>query len=61
MSIDKLLGYMGWKGEVRTVPLGKAARPEDFKPKPGVIQSSTAPVNDAFKKRLPSRGGSGAY
>ena len=61
MSLDKLLGYLGFKGDVRTVALGAGARSEDFKPRKGVIQSSTAPTSSTFRKRLPSRGGNGAY
>ncbi len=46
MSIDKLLDFVGYDGEKRTIPLGRDARPEDFPAEPdgGVLRSSTGNV-----------------
>ncbi|MFV1964786.1 MAG: hypothetical protein ACC628_05145 [Pirellulaceae bacterium] len=62
ITLDKLLSWMGYKSEVRTVPLGKGARAEDFKigPAEGKARSSTGNVFRGFKDRKPpARGGGG--
>ena len=64
ISLDKLLSMMGYHGEERTVPLGKRAREEDFRPRPadGVSRKSTGDVSGVFKERKPpTRGARGAY
>ncbi len=35
MSVEKLLDFVGYDGEKRTLPLGEQARSEDFMPRPG--------------------------
>lgn len=63
ISVSKLLDFMGYKGEVSTVTLGKGASSTDFKPKSGdgVIKKSTGNVADPFKKRGVSERGKSAY
>jgi hypothetical protein len=63
ITLDKLLSWMGYKTEVRTIPLGKGARPEDFQmgPEGGKARSSTGNVFEGFKERTPpARGRSGS-
>ena len=52
LSLEKLLDFVGYDGEKRTIPLGQDARPEDFPalPEGGVLRSSTG---NAFKEREP--------
>lgn len=64
ISVSKLLDFMGYKGEVSTVTLGKGASSSDFgaKNSDGVVKKSTGNVSGAFKPRsAPGRGKSGAY
>jgi hypothetical protein len=55
LSVDKLLDFVGYDGEKRTIPLGRDARPEDFpaEPEGGVLRSSTGNV---FRERQPPGG-----
>ena len=59
ISVDEFLSYIGWKGEVRTVGLGKGADSKDFlKPQSGASSDAA----DAFRERRPpERGAGGAF
>ena len=63
ITLDEFLTYIGWKGEVRTVQLGRGSRSEDFtaKPKDGVNRKSTGATSDVFRERRPPRGSNGAF
>ncbi|MCA9152721.1 MAG: hypothetical protein KDA92_25630, partial [Planctomycetales bacterium] len=49
MSVEKLLDYIGYDGEKRTIPLGTAARPDDFQPKNGPPHGQ----GSVFRERVP--------
>jgi hypothetical protein len=55
LQMDKFLSMIGYQRELRTVPLGKAGRPEDFKPAAsnGKAPTSTGNVSDVFRERQP--------
>jgi hypothetical protein len=59
ISVDEFLSYIGWKGEVRTIGLGKGADSKDFlKPQSGAASGAA----DAFRdRRPPERGAAGAF
>lgn len=63
INLDEFLTYIGWKGEFRTVQLGRGSRSEDFgaKQADGVIRKSTGATSDIFKERRPQRGANGAF
>ncbi|QDU94670.1 hypothetical protein [Lignipirellula cremea] len=55
ISVKKLLSSMGYRGEARTVGLGRGASEDDFRPTSagGVTEKSTAPVGGIFRDRRP--------
>lgn len=66
ISVGKLLRSMGFRGETRTVGLGRNATEDDFKatPKDGVITTSPGTTSGIFRDRRPpgaARSGRGAY
>jgi hypothetical protein len=62
ITLDQLLDQMGYKAEVRTVPLGRGARSEDFgvSPAQGRARTSTGNVADVFEERSPPVAPSGS-
>jgi len=63
ITVDKLLSWMGYKPEVRTVGLGKSADPLQFKARPdeGKARTSTGNVSDKFRDRRPPATKGSAY
>jgi hypothetical protein len=64
ITLDEFLTYIGWKGEARTVQLGRGSRGEDFRARPegGRVRTSTGTTSDSTRPRggrRPSRGRSG--
>jgi hypothetical protein len=60
--LDEFLSYMGWKGEIRTIRLGKGASPEDFMETPQGANPGAAGGESAFRERRPpARGAAGAF
>ncbi len=56
IPVEKLLDWVGYRPEVRSVGLGKNADPLQFKPKPpeGKSPTSTGAVSEKFRERNPS-------
>ena len=62
MPVAKLLTYMGYRGEVRTVQLGRGASGEDLGPAEGAPRDVSSGATSGFRSRTPpTRGGKGAY
>jgi hypothetical protein len=59
IPVDKLLDWLGYHPEVRSVGLGSNALPSQWKPEPAGGKSPTVP-NSAFEKRWPSDKAKGA-
>ncbi|MDA1054262.1 MAG: hypothetical protein O3C40_27775 [Planctomycetota bacterium] len=57
ITLDMLLGLMGYKPEIRTVGLGKNADPLQFKAEPeeGRARTSSGNVSEVFKERRPPK------
>ncbi len=55
MSVEKLLDFVGYDGEKRTIPLGSAARAEDFAPGPGAERGQGSVFRD--REPRPRTGG----
>ena len=56
ISLRDLIGYLGYKDTERTIPLGRDANPNDFRPRaPDDVPRRS--VNESFKRRpnTPSR------
>jgi hypothetical protein len=50
ISLEDLIGYLGYKDRERTVPLGADAKPSDFRPRaPNEVPRRSN--NESFKKR----------
>jgi hypothetical protein len=49
LTLEKLLDLVGYDGERRTIPLGEAARPDDFVPRPGAQPGQ----GSVFREREP--------
>lgn len=64
MVVGKFLDSIGYRGETGTKPLGRDARPDDFKPRAPEGAREPASLNrDTFKPRTPppARGKQGAF
>ena len=63
IPVSKFLDFMGYKGEVNTVTLGKGASGDDFKAKnaDGVIKKSMGPTAEFKNRTPPARGKDGAF
>jgi hypothetical protein len=59
IPIDKLLSWMGYNPEVRTLGLGKNADPTQFRipPAEGQVRESTGNVSGKFRDRTPPKSG----
>jgi hypothetical protein len=56
IKVDVLMRQIGYDADLRTVPLGKDARPEDFQPRyPGLAPKSTGNVSE-FRSPPPAAG-----
>jgi hypothetical protein len=65
IPVDKLLDWVGYHPEVRSVGLGRNADPSQFKPQPpeGKTRTSTGTVSEKFRERKPTdkKTGSSAF
>lgn len=62
INIDKLLDWVGYRPEARSVGLGKNSDPTQFKPKPaeGKAPTSTGIVSEKFRDRKPGDNAKGS-
>ncbi|MCA9154494.1 MAG: hypothetical protein R3C99_08265 [Pirellulaceae bacterium] len=56
ISVQKLLDLMGWKGHVRSIPLGIGAIPEDFERADSDGATRGSDTTRSFRRRAPTRG-----